>query len=71
MGPKAPLVPLPIMGVGLERIDVDLVGLLQKSVAIYKYILVILDYATRYTEAIPIWSTTDATVASELTKVFS
>ena len=49
---RNPLVPLPIIGVPFERVAKDLVGLLVKTVRGHQYILVIMDSATRYPEAI-------------------
>lgn len=48
---KNHLIPLPIIDVPFERIAMDLVGPLVKSTKGHQYILVILDYATRYPEA--------------------
>ena len=51
-GMKAPLVNLPIIDIPFTRIAMDVVGPLDKSRAGHRYILVICDYATRYTEAL-------------------
>lgn len=48
----------------------DLVGLLTKSVVGFKYILVIVDYATWFPEAIPLWNIMAQTIAGELLKIF-
>ncbi|XP_075774682.1 uncharacterized protein LOC142826318 [Pelodiscus sinensis] len=69
--PKAPLVPLPVVDVPFERIAMDVVGPLDKSKAGHQYILVILDYATRYPEAVPLRNTYATTIATELMKLFS
>lgn len=62
MGPwkpvPAPLISLPIIGVPFEGIDMDLVGLLPKSNWGHKYVLVIMDYATKYPEVVPLWKAT-------------
>ncbi|MCJ8735540.1 hypothetical protein PDJAM_G00248160 [Pangasius djambal] len=50
----APLIPLPIIGMPFERIGMDLIGLLPKSARGHELILVIVDYATRYPEAVPL-----------------
>ncbi|XP_075753964.1 uncharacterized protein LOC142818437 [Pelodiscus sinensis] len=71
LGPKAPLVPLPIVGVPFERIGLDLVGPLEKSKAGSQYIMVVVDYATRYPEAVPLRNTLAPTLATELIKIFS
>uniref|UniRef100_K7EZ52 Gypsy retrotransposon integrase-like protein 1 n=1 Tax=Pelodiscus sinensis TaxID=13735 RepID=K7EZ52_PELSI len=69
--PKAPLVALPVVGVPFERIGLDLVGPLEKASSGCQYILVIVDYATRYPEAVPLQNTTATTIAAELMGVFS
>ncbi len=50
--PPSPLIPLPIIEVPFERIGMDLIGPLPKSAR--GHILVIVDYATRYLEAVPL-----------------
>ncbi len=52
MPPPSPLIPLPIIEVPFERIGMDLIGPLPKSAR--GHILVIVDYATRYLEAVPL-----------------
>ena len=69
--PRAPLVPLPLVEAPFERIGMDIVGPLERSAAGYTHLLVILDYATRYPEAIPLRSMSAKSVANELVKVFS
>ncbi|KAK3570522.1 hypothetical protein QTP86_022011 [Hemibagrus guttatus] len=49
----APLIPLPLIGVPFERVRMDLVRPLPKSARGHEYILVMVDYATRYPEAVP------------------
>ncbi|CAM4631962.1 unnamed protein product [Lepidochelys olivacea] len=68
---KAPLVPLPVVGVPFERVAMDLVGPFPKSKAGHQYILVLMDYATRFPEAIPLRSITTRTIAAELMKIFA
>ncbi|XP_075777530.1 uncharacterized protein LOC142827202 [Pelodiscus sinensis] len=69
--PKAPLVPLPVVEVPFDRVALDLVGPLERSRRGHQYILVIIDYATRYPEAVPLKNTLAATLARELVQVFS
>ncbi|CAJ0960675.1 unnamed protein product [Ranitomeya imitator] len=57
--------------VPFERIAMDLVGPLVKSARGHQYILVILDYATRYPEAIPLRNSSSKSIARELVHVFS
>jgi hypothetical protein len=49
---RNPLVPLPIIRVPFERVAMDLP--LVKMARGHQYILVIVDYATRYPEVIPL-----------------
>ena len=49
----------------------DLVGPLMESTRGHQHILVIMDYATRYPEAIPLRKTSAKTIAKELFQVFS
>ena len=67
----SPLIPLPIIDVPFQRIGMDIVGPLPKSSRGHKYILVIMDYATRYPEAIPLRAATGKTIARELFLLFS
>ncbi|KAL0176818.1 hypothetical protein M9458_029148, partial [Cirrhinus mrigala] len=64
--PPSPLIPLPIIEVPFERIGLDLVGPLPKSARGHKHILVIVDYATRYPEAVPLRKATAKAIAQEL-----
>ncbi|XP_077940891.1 uncharacterized protein LOC144385036 isoform X6 [Gasterosteus aculeatus] len=63
---RNPLIPLPIIDTPFERIGLDIVGPLPKSARGHQYILVILDYATRYPEAIPLRKATARHIANEL-----
>ena len=51
---RAPLIPLPVIGVPFERMAMDIVGPLPRSRSGNRYVLVVCDYATRYPEAVPI-----------------
>lgn len=68
---RSPLVPLPIIEVPFDRIAMDLVGPLVKSSRGFQYILVVLDYATRYPEAIPLRNTSSKSIAKELFNMFT
>ncbi|XP_061102960.1 uncharacterized protein LOC133131605 [Conger conger] len=68
---RNPLIPLPIIDVPFRRIAMDIVGPLPKSSRGHRYILVILDYATRYPEAVPLRAATGKSVARELFLLFS
>lgn len=64
--PPSQLIPLPITEVSFECIGMDLVGPLPKSAWGHEYILVILDYATWYPEAVPLRKATSKNIAKEL-----
>ncbi|XP_066460899.1 zinc finger protein 850-like [Eleutherodactylus coqui] len=68
---RSPLVPLPVIEVPFDRIAMDLVGPVVKSARGHQYILVILDYATWYPEAIPLRNTSSKLIAQELFQMFS
>lgn len=68
---RSPLVPLPIIEVPFDIIAMDLVGPIVKSARGHQYILVVLDYATSYPEAIPLRNTSSKTIAKELFKMFT
>ncbi|KAJ8376906.1 hypothetical protein SKAU_G00074860 [Synaphobranchus kaupii] len=68
---KSPLIPLPIIYVPFSRIGMDLVGPLPRSSRGHQYILVVLDYATRYPEAIPLRTMATKGIARELMLLFS
>ncbi|KAI2644391.1 Retrovirus-related Pol polyprotein from transposon 17.6 [Labeo rohita] len=64
--PPSPLIPLPIIEVPFERIGMDLVGPLPKSACGHEHVLVIVDYATQYPEAIPLRKAMAKNIAKEL-----
>ena len=68
---RAPLIPLPVIGEPFEFIAMDIVGPLQRTRSGKKYILTIVDYATRYPEAIPLSSIDAETIADALITFFS
>uniref|UniRef100_A0A452IYV4 Gypsy retrotransposon integrase-like protein 1 n=1 Tax=Gopherus agassizii TaxID=38772 RepID=A0A452IYV4_9SAUR len=68
---RAPLVPLPIIDVPFERIAMDIVGPLEKSAQGHQNVLVILDYAMQYPEAIPLRNSTSKAIAKELLQIFT
>ncbi|XP_036417924.1 uncharacterized protein LOC118801669 [Colossoma macropomum] len=69
--PKAPLHPLPLIEVPFKRIGMDLVGPLDRSARGYRFVLVLVDYATQYPEAVPLRNILARTVAEALFKVIS
>ncbi|XP_065438558.1 uncharacterized protein LOC135981218 [Chrysemys picta bellii] len=69
---KVPLQPLPIIGEAFARVAVDIVGPLPKpSRNGKKYILVLVDFATRYPEAVALANIEAETVAVALFSIFS
>ena len=68
---RAPLMPLPILGVPFERIAMDIVGPLSRSQAGHRYILVVCDYATRFPEAFPLTRIDAPRIADKLIDLFA
>ncbi len=68
---KAPLRPLPLMEVPFERIGMDLIGPLERSARGHRFALVLVDYATRYPEAVPLRSISAKSVAEALFRLIS
>ena len=64
-----PLIPLPVMDVPFQHIGMDIVGPLTKSRSGNHFVLVICEYATRYSEAIPL-KTIDAEQVAEALIIF-
>uniref|UniRef100_A0A8C5MDW1 Gypsy retrotransposon integrase-like protein 1 n=1 Tax=Leptobrachium leishanense TaxID=445787 RepID=A0A8C5MDW1_9ANUR len=70
--PKAPLHPMPIIQEPFSRVAVDIIGPLPRPSATGKrYILTVVDYATRYPEAVALSNIQADTVADGLLQVFS
>lgn len=73
--PKGPLggglIPLPIIGVQFERMGIDLVRPLPPAQGGYTHILVLVDYTTRYPEAVPLQRTGATAIARGLIRMFS
>jgi len=69
---KAPLQKMPIIGVPFQRIGVDLVGpITPASSSGKRYILTVVDYATRYPEAVALSGISTEDVAEALCTVYS
>ena len=66
---KAPLQPLPVMREPFSRVAMDIFGPLTRTKAGNKYILVIMDYETRWPEAFALKNMTSETVADCLVEV--
>lgn len=70
--PKAPLGRMPLIDVPFKRCAVDLIGPISPpSEGGHQFILTLVDYATRYPEAIPLKKTTTEEVAEALLNIFS
>ena len=69
--PRAPLQPLPVIDVPFRRIAMDIFGPLRRTKAGNKYVLVIMDYATKWPEAFPLKTADSETVARALIDVFA
>ena len=65
------LIPKPIIETLFERLAIDIVGPLPKTSRGHRYLLVIVDYATRYPEALPLRAATAKAVTKELLLLFS
>ncbi|XP_058850824.1 uncharacterized protein LOC131699088 isoform X1 [Acipenser ruthenus] len=68
--PRAPLIPLPIIEVPFDRVGIDIVGPLPKTKSGCEYILVLVDYASRYPEVVPLRNMATKTIARELMNIF-
>ena len=62
---------MPIIEIPFDRMALDKVGPLPKTSRGHRYILVLVDYATRYHEALPHRAATTKAVAKELMLLFS
>ncbi|XP_042886053.1 uncharacterized protein LOC122262167 [Penaeus japonicus] len=68
---KVPLVSMPIISEPFSRVAIDLVGPLTPSSRGHKYILTLIDCATRFPEAVPLRNIDSITVAESLINIFS
>ena len=68
---RAPLRPLPLMEVPFERIGMHLIRPFHRSARGYRFVLVLVDYATRYPEAVPLRTISAKSVAQALFQVIS
>ena len=69
--PKAPLQSMPNVGIPFHRVAIDIIGPLNKTDRGHRYILTVVDVATRWPEAIPLKETTSEHVAEALLGVFN
>ena len=69
---RVPLGRMPLIDVPFKRVAVDLVGPIEpRSDGRHRYILTMIDYATRYPEAVPLQDAEATTVAEALVTMFS
>ena len=68
---KAPLIPLPVIEEPFQRLAVDIVVPLKRTKKGHKWILTVMDFLTRYPEAIPLRKTDATTVAKALCDFFT
>ena len=68
---RAELVPLPVIGEPFRCVAVDIIGPLQRTRSGKRYILTLVDRATRYPEAIALTSIDAEKVADALISIFS
>ena len=69
--PKAPLRPLPLAEIPFDRVAMDLIGPFDWSTQGYRFVLVLVDYATRYPEAVPLRNISVKSVAQALFQIIS
>ena len=68
--PKAPLQPILSMGDPFKKVGIDIIGPLDMTQSKMRYILVAVDYATRFPVAIPLNNIRSSTIADELIGLF-
>ena len=68
---KAPLKPIPVMGLPFRKIGMDIVGPLPRSKKGNRYILTVVDYATRYPEAFPLKTQSAEGIATAMIGMFA
>ena len=67
-----PMIPLPIIDEAFSRVSIDLIGEIKPpSSSGHKYILTLVDHATRWAEALPLKSIDTPTVAEALLSIFT
>ena len=69
---KVPLQKMPLIDTPIKRVAVDLIGpIFPSSEKGYRYILSLVDYATRYPDAVPLKNIDTETVAEALLDMYS
>ena len=69
---KVPMKQMPIISEPFSRIGIDLIGpIIPVSNRGHKYVLTLIDYATRFPEAVPLKNIDTLTIAESLVEIFS
>ena len=68
---RAPLKPVPIVTEPFRKIAIDIIGELPRTKTGFRYILTVVDYATRYPDAFPLKTTHSKAIADALIVYFS
>ncbi|XP_033096509.1 uncharacterized protein LOC117100801, partial [Anneissia japonica] len=69
---KVPLGSMPVIGEPFQRVGIDLVGPIKPiTTRGHKFILVLVDYSTRYPEAVPLKNIETVTIAEALISIYS
>eukprot|EP00794_Sanderia_malayensis_P021282 gene21282-23353_t len=69
---KVPLQKMPLIDIPFKRVAIDLIGpIFPSSEKGYRYILTMVDYATRYNDAVPLKNIDTETVAEALLDMYS
>ena len=68
---KVPLTPIPTVSEAFSRVNMDIIGPLPLTKKRNKYIITIIDYATRYPEAVPITNKREKTLIKAMIDIFS
>ncbi len=68
---KVPLINLPVIGTPFDRVAMDIVGPLPMTERKNRYVLTLMDMATRYPEALPLRRIDTETVADALIQFFA
>ena len=69
--PALPLQKMELIGTPFQKVAVDIIGPLHMTPRKNRFILTLVDYATRWPEAIPLKSTTSEDIANALMSIFN
>ena len=70
--PKVPLQKMPLIDIPFKRVAIDLIGpIFPSSEKGYRYILTMVDYATRYPDAVPLKNIDTETIAENFLDMYS